>query len=487
MILRTLIALLVLIWSPAAAVAQGAPWRFTEAAGQVEVRRGAQVAAARRGATVAPGDLISTGANGRAVLVRGRDFVIVSPRTQLRVPAGGEAGGPQHVRMLQSSGRAQYRIERRSAPHFGVRTPHLVALVKGTVFTVTVGEEGATVAVSEGRVEVATLSGEMSQVVDPGFAASVSAADPARLSHGESAEARAEIAAMTVSNRGGSSAGHRNDDGANGAGHRNDRGRDGRTSEMPRLEYDSLAAGSRGPSERSDDIRRVRDAEIKVAEALAQHAQLPGNNSGGNGNEGDNGNEGGNNGGGNVVPAPSVPVPALPVPAVPLPAQPIPSDSGNGSGATTPPALPPVVAPGPVGSNSGPGSTNSGSGSGSGSSGSDSGSGSGIATPPSSPPPSAPAPAPSEPAPAPSSPAPAPSSPAPAPSDPAPAPASPPPAPSEPAPAPAEPAPAPVEAVPAPTSPSTSPPPPTSPTTPPPPPSASSSEPSRCLLGLVCL
>ena len=344
MTMRAFIALLLLLWSPTA-FAQSVPWRVTEAAGQVEVRRGAQAVAARRGATVAPGDVVSTGANGRAVLVRGRDFVIVSPSTQLRVPGAQERGGSRHVRMLQASGRAQYRIERRATPHFGVRTPHLVALVKGTVFDVTVSEDGATVSVSEGRVEVTTPAGTMSQLVEAGFAASVSAGEPERLTHGRSDEAQAAASGRGRSDRasrGGASAEHRRD------GERR-RGRD----RAPRLEYGLIdGPGGRGP--RGNEHGRIRDAERAFDRAARDHRPNPGGNgngpggngggngngNGGNGNDGGNGGNGGGNGGGSSPPSPPSSGSTTPPPpsgSTTPPPPPPPSES------TTPPPPPPTT------------------------------------------------------------------------------------------------------------------------------------------------
>ncbi|MEO7825527.1 MAG: FecR family protein, partial [Allosphingosinicella sp.] len=142
------IAVLMLFWSHAA-FAQMPLWRVTEAAGAVQVQHGGRTAAAVRGATLAAGDMVTTGANGRAVLVRGQEYVIVAARTRLRLPAAVEERGM--IQMLQDWGRATFRIEKKATPHFGVKTPYLVALVKGTVFTVTSDDKGAQVAVEEGR------------------------------------------------------------------------------------------------------------------------------------------------------------------------------------------------------------------------------------------------------------------------------------------------------------------------------------------------
>ena len=111
--------------------------------------------------------------------MRGQEYVIVAARTRLRLPAAAEARG--FVQMLQDFGRATFRIEKKATPHFGVRTPYLVALVKGTTFTVTADGNGAAVAVTEGRVEVSSPDGAVRQLVDAGMAASIASAQPARI------------------------------------------------------------------------------------------------------------------------------------------------------------------------------------------------------------------------------------------------------------------------------------------------------------------
>ncbi|HEX8381266.1 MAG TPA: FecR family protein, partial [Allosphingosinicella sp.] len=178
MLVRALIVLL-LFWSHAA-FAQTPHWRVTEAAGAVQVQRSTgRAIPAARGAVLQPGDVINTGPNSRAVLVRGQEYVIVAASSRLRLPAAAEARGM--VQMLQDWGRATFRIEKKATPHFGVKTPYLVALVKGTVFTVTADRNGAAVTVEEGRVEVGTPDGVVRQLVDAGMAASIAATAPGRI------------------------------------------------------------------------------------------------------------------------------------------------------------------------------------------------------------------------------------------------------------------------------------------------------------------
>ena len=177
MFLRALVVLL-LFWSHAA-FAQVPLWRVTEAAGAVQVQNGGRTAAATRGATLRPGDVVTTGADGRAVLVRGQEYVIVAARTRLRLPAAAEERGI--VQMIQDWGRATFRIEKKATPHFGVKTPYLVALVKGTTFTVTADSKGAEVAVEEGRVEVGTPDGTVRRMVAAGMAAGIASAQPGQI------------------------------------------------------------------------------------------------------------------------------------------------------------------------------------------------------------------------------------------------------------------------------------------------------------------
>src|SRR5687768_2428644 len=68
------------------ASAQTAGWRISEVSGPVRIVENGRTRAATRGALLSTGSAIATAAQGRAVLVRGREFVIVSPNSQLRIP-----------------------------------------------------------------------------------------------------------------------------------------------------------------------------------------------------------------------------------------------------------------------------------------------------------------------------------------------------------------------------------------------------------------
>lgn len=158
------------------AAAQAPTWRVSEVSGDVRIVENGRSRAVTRGTLLSSGSTIATAARSRAVLVRGQEYVVVSPSSRLRVPDQQQGRGGV-IQMLADWGTALFRIERRATPHFGVQTPYLAAVVKGTVFTVTVGEAGASVQVTEGAVEVSTLDAGAAELVTPGEVVNVSAAD----------------------------------------------------------------------------------------------------------------------------------------------------------------------------------------------------------------------------------------------------------------------------------------------------------------------
>lgn len=174
--MMTVIPLLALAVSSSPAQAQDS-WRVSEVSGDVRITESGRSRAATRGALLASGSTITAGVRARAVLVRGRQYVTVSPNTQLRVSPPPQPQSRGVIQMITDWGSALFRVDRREVPHFGVQTPYLAAVVRGTTFTVTVGPSGASVQVTEGAVEVSTLDGGASDLVRPGMIASVGASD----------------------------------------------------------------------------------------------------------------------------------------------------------------------------------------------------------------------------------------------------------------------------------------------------------------------
>ena len=168
-----------LMTSSSQALAQASGWTISEASGPVFLHRDGERMAARRGAAIMVGDMVATGANGRAVLVHRQDFVTIAANSQVTIPAATSQSGL--TRFFQTLGNAIFRVQKRGTPHFSVDTPYLAAVVKGTTFSITVGPTDASLQVTEGLVEVATVDGGARDLIRPGSVAMISAADLYRL------------------------------------------------------------------------------------------------------------------------------------------------------------------------------------------------------------------------------------------------------------------------------------------------------------------
>jgi hypothetical protein len=176
---RLVLPILLLLFSGAPALAQSPAWTVSEAKGQVTVIDPAGQRAAKVGTTLVAGATVRTGAGASAVLVRGREFVTMRQNAQLRIaPAVRERG---IIQILQDYGSALFNIGKQPDPHFGVETPYLAAVVKGTTFVIAVSREGASLQVTEGAVETSTLDGGAVELIRPGSVAMIAAADPLRM------------------------------------------------------------------------------------------------------------------------------------------------------------------------------------------------------------------------------------------------------------------------------------------------------------------
>ena len=167
-ILQIIGALLLLVASPAISKEVAASWIVTQKSGDVRVlRNGVQPASVQLRAALAPGDVVTTGANGRAMLTKGEDYVVVAPASRLVLPKEQQQTG--FTRLIQQLGTMLYKVKRTGVPHFAVETPMLAAVVKGTTFTVVVDENRAAVQVTEGIVEVSSAVGDARRLVEGGM------------------------------------------------------------------------------------------------------------------------------------------------------------------------------------------------------------------------------------------------------------------------------------------------------------------------------
>jgi len=167
-IVHLVAAFFALIATPALAKEVSSAWVVAQKSGDVRViHNGLQPASVQVRAALSPGDVIATGANGRAMLTRGDDYVVVAPGSRLLLPKAEEKRG--FTRLIQQVGTMLYKVKHTGVPHFAVQTPMLAAVVKGTSFSVVVDDQRAAVQVTEGVVEVSSLSGDARRLVERGI------------------------------------------------------------------------------------------------------------------------------------------------------------------------------------------------------------------------------------------------------------------------------------------------------------------------------
>jgi len=168
-VLQFIAAIFVFIASPAFAKDGGVPWVVIQKSGHVQViHPGMQPASVQLKSNLAPGDVVSTGVDGRAMLTRGGDYVIVAPGSRLLLP-NQEQQASGFTRLIHQFGTMLYKVRHTGVPHFAVETPMLAAVVKGTSFTVIVDKDRAAVQVTEGVVEVSSAAGNARRLVEGGM------------------------------------------------------------------------------------------------------------------------------------------------------------------------------------------------------------------------------------------------------------------------------------------------------------------------------
>lgn len=149
-------------------------WTIKEVAGVARIQRnGEGWRTLKVGDAIRPGNRAETAADGRLVLVRPGDSIAVAANSRFEVPAGG--GGAKGVRphIVQTMGTLLFRITTRPERPFGVKTPYLAAVIKGTTFTVSVDGPRSALHVSHGAVEVTSVLTGQVAMVRPGMTAAI--------------------------------------------------------------------------------------------------------------------------------------------------------------------------------------------------------------------------------------------------------------------------------------------------------------------------
>src|ERR1700709_1902902 len=162
---KLLVAAFVLATATTAFAADDGAWTVGKSSGEVWLTSsGAQPASLKQEELLKPGDTVRTGRNGRVLLRRGEETMLISPNSVVGMPAESKEG--LSTTIVQQAGSILLEVEKRNVKHFEVETPYLAAVVKGTQFRVTINAGSTSVDVIRGQVEVADFrSGQIAQVM----------------------------------------------------------------------------------------------------------------------------------------------------------------------------------------------------------------------------------------------------------------------------------------------------------------------------------
>jgi hypothetical protein len=155
-----------LVFAASSAIAaDNGNWSVTKSSGEVWMgTSGVQQASLKPDEILKPGDTIRTGRNGRVLLTRGEETILIAPNSVVGLPAEQKEGLATTI--VQQAGSILLEVEKKNVKHFEVETPYLAAVVKGTQFRVTVNASSTSVDVLRGQVQVSDFrSGQIAQVM----------------------------------------------------------------------------------------------------------------------------------------------------------------------------------------------------------------------------------------------------------------------------------------------------------------------------------
>jgi len=158
-------------------------WEVVRLRGSVQQLIDAAWTPVARGDRIPDDRTVRTLSDGHVDLQRGAEVVTLGADTQVIVH---DKADVRYTIVQQDFGSVEVEAQVENVRHFEVETKFLAAVVKGTHFTVTASDLGASVAVARGQVEVESTSSKRRTTVTVGQVASVTPATDMVLSGGGS-------------------------------------------------------------------------------------------------------------------------------------------------------------------------------------------------------------------------------------------------------------------------------------------------------------
>lgn len=154
-------------------------WVAAKLRGQVLQLVGNEWVQLRRGDVVPDDRVIRTLANGRVEFRRDAETITLAADTQVQIV---DQSGQRFTTVKQQFGVVEVDVEARNVVHFGVVTPYMAAVVKGTRFVVAADRSGASVSVKRGKVAVEDSDTHQSTLLTVGQKATTAAGQPLAVS-----------------------------------------------------------------------------------------------------------------------------------------------------------------------------------------------------------------------------------------------------------------------------------------------------------------
>lgn len=145
-------------------------WAVVKLRGTVQQLVDGAWTAVVRGDKIPDDRTVRTLADGHVDLQRGAEVVTLGADTQVQIH---DKADVRYTTVQQDFGSVEVEAQVENVQHFEVETKFLAAVVKGTHFTVTASDLGASVAVERGQVEVTSITTKRRTTVTIGQVASV--------------------------------------------------------------------------------------------------------------------------------------------------------------------------------------------------------------------------------------------------------------------------------------------------------------------------